>query len=129
MTRSRLSVALYLGLVFASGIAVGGFGHWYTARTVSAKSSKHSPEEYRRMYVGEMQSRLNLNKVQLEQLGVILDQTRELFKQLNEKHRPEYKAVQDLQVERIRSILEPAQQSEYEKLRAEREARRKGRGF
>jgi hypothetical protein len=127
VSRSRLSAALYLGLVFTSGVAVGGFGHWYASNTVKATSGKFSPEEYRRMYIEEMHSRLNLNKVQLEQLGVILDQTRELYKQLYDKHKPEFKVVQDLQVERIREILEPAQQAEYEKLRAEREARRKRR--
>jgi hypothetical protein len=129
VSKSRLTVALYLGLVFMSGIAVGGFGHWYMSRTVGAAGGKLSPDEYRRMYVEEMKSRLKLNDVQLEQLSVILDQTRVLYKQLHDKHRPEFKSVQDLQVERIREILDPAQQSEYEKLRAEREARRKSRGF
>jgi hypothetical protein len=115
--------------VFTSGIAVGGFGHWYFSSTVKATVGKSSPDEYRRLYVEEMKNRLNLTKVQLGQLDVILDQTRVLYKQLHDKHKPEYKAVQDLQVERIREILDPAQDSEYEKLRAERDARRKGRGF
>lgn len=44
MTRSSISVALYVALVFASGVAVGGFGHWlYASRSVSATTGRPSP--------------------------------------------------------------------------------------
>jgi len=41
-----------------------------------------------------------------------------------EKHRPEFKAMQDQQVQKIRGILTDSQQAEYTKMLDEREKRR-----
>jgi len=127
MKKSGFIVALYLLLTFFSGVAVGGFGFWlYTTRSVNAESGgRLSPEEYRKRYVQEMESRLKLTPDQLQKLSVILDSTRALFKEVADKHRPEFDAIQQHQTHQIRAILNPEQQVEYEKLRAEREARKK----
>jgi Spy/CpxP family protein refolding chaperone len=74
-----------------------------------------------------MQSRLKLDNEQKQRLVQILDQTSSQFRQLNEKHRPEYKAIHEAQVEQISSILTVEQKAEYLKLQAERDQRRKGR--
>ena len=124
--RSQLLVGLYLFLVFGSGAAVGGFGHWlYASKSVGATSGRPSPEEDRRQYVEEMKSRLRLNDEQVKQLSVVLDQTGALYKQIHEKHRPEYRAIQDSQTQMIRSLLSPWQLAEYEQYRMEREERMK----
>jgi hypothetical protein len=126
MKKSGFIVALYLLLTFSSGVAIGGFGFWlYTSRSVSAGSGRLSPEEYRKRYVQEMETRLKLTPDQLQKLSLILDSTRALFKEVAEKHRPEFDAIQQHQTRQIRAILNPDQQAEYEKLRAEREARKK----
>jgi Spy/CpxP family protein refolding chaperone len=124
MRRSTLTTGLYLALLFLSGVAVGIFGHrLYTLNSVNA-SNPRNPEEFRRRYVAEMRKRLNLTDDQVAHLGPILDDTRQRHHELVEKHRPEFKAIQDEQVKKIRGILTDAQQAEYTTMLAEREKRR-----
>ena len=126
MNKSGLIVAAYLMLTFASGVAVGGFGFWlYSTRPVIAEE-RPSPEEYRAKYIEEYRTRLKLSEDQVQKLTGILDATRVLFRQIYDKNRPEYEAVHQHQVEQIRAMLTDEQRLEYEKIRAEREKRRKG---
>jgi len=126
MKRWGLTAALYLLLTFASGAAVGGFGLWlYQSRSVRADTPKSRSEEYRKRYLQEMETRLKLSGDQKQKLVTILDNTRQLFRELGEKHRPEYNAIHQNQVEQINAILEGEQKAEYEKLRQERDKRRK----
>ena len=130
MKRTSFTVAVYLMLVFASGIAVGGFGyHLLKIRSVSATTSRpRSPEEYRRRYTDELRTRLNLTSEQVDRLNTILDETRTRWTEFREKTRPEFKAIQQEQTSKIRSILTDVQRTEYEKMLAEREARARQRG-
>jgi hypothetical protein len=125
MKSSQLTVALYAVLTFASGVVVGVAGHrlYTTTSDVRAKSAPRSPDDYRQRYVEEMRSRLKLDVRQVTDLNAVLDSTRDRFRQLREKERPEVKTIQDDQVERIRAILSADQRAEYEKMRAEREKR------
>src|SRR5579864_4201956 len=124
MRRSTLTTGVYLALLFLSGVAVGIFGHrLYTLNSVNA-SNPRNPEEFRRRYVAEMRKRLNLTDEQVARLGPILDETRQQHHELVDKHRPEFKAIQDEQVKKIRGILTDAQQAEYTTMLAEREKRR-----
>ncbi|MBZ5594413.1 MAG: hypothetical protein LAP39_19400 [Acidobacteriia bacterium] len=124
MRRGGLTTGLYLLLLFLSGVAVGGFGlHLYTLK-VSASVNPRNPEEFRRRYIAELQTRLKLTDDQVRQLGPILDETRRRHHELMDKHRPEMKAIQDDQVQKIRAILTDSQQAEYTTLLAEREKQR-----
>ena len=128
MNRSTLTIALYLLLVFASGVAVGGFGyHLYTGTPVSAARSgdkpRMSPEDWRRDYLSEMQTRVHLTAAQLQEMNGILDSTRSLFHEAREKHNLQLKTLREDQHNRIRAILTDQQRPEYEKLRAERDQR------
>ena len=122
MRRSSLITGIYLLLLFLSGVAVGAFGlRLYTLNSVNASVNPRNPEEFRRRYVAEMRTRLKLTDDQVARLGPILDETRQRYHDLHEKHKPEMKAVQEDQVQKIRAILTDAQQSEYTKLLDERE--------
>lgn len=126
MRRSNGVLTLSLLLVFASGIVVGVAGDRYLAGSRKAASSlRRTPEDYRRIYVEEMNRRLKLTAEQVEQLNRILDETREQFRQLRERQRPEVKALQEAQTAKINAILTPGQQEEYERMRKEREEKRK----
>jgi DNA primase len=128
MKFSTSAIALYMGLVFASGAVVGGFGHrLYSASAVSAKAPKAS-EEFRRHYMQEMKSRLNLSSDQITKLELILDETRARIQEANKKLEPEVTSIRSEQIEKIRLMLSPAQVTEYEKLRKEREERSKKKG-
>jgi Spy/CpxP family protein refolding chaperone len=125
MKRSSLSTAVYLLLVFLSGIAVGVFANrLYVMNSVSANASSKSPEEWRRKYVEEIRSRLRLSDQQVAQLQPILDETRQRFHDAHERAKPELKAIHDEQVQKVRSILKDDQKAEFEKFRQEREKRR-----
>jgi hypothetical protein len=128
MKPSQLTVALYAVLTFASGLVVGVAGYrLYTASNVRAKVEPRSPEDFRKKYVEEMRSRLKLSDKQVTDLNAVLDATRERFRQLREKERPEVKAIQDEQLERIRALLSAEQLAEYEKMRAERDRKMRER--
>ncbi|MCU1274399.1 MAG: hypothetical protein JWO48_1830 [Bryobacterales bacterium] len=121
MRRTTLTTALYLALLFFAGVAVGAFGlRLYTMNPVSASG----PEEFRRRYVAELQSRLKLTDQQVKQLQPILDETRQRHRELREKHKPEFIAIHDEQVRKIRLMLTGAQQAEYTTLLEEREKQR-----
>jgi len=125
MQRASLSTALYLALVFLSGILVGSFGlRLYTLSSVNANVNPRNPEEFRRRYVAELRNRLKLTDEQVNKLQPILDQTRRRNREFHEKYKPELKAIQDEQVSQIRGILTGAQQADYTKLLDERERER-----
>ena len=128
MNFSRKSIALYVGLVFVSGGVLGVFGdRLYTVTTVTkAKNAKPSPEEFRRGYLGFMQKRLSLTEPQVTQLGLILDETRARMNEVHERTLPERQEITKDQTEKIRALLTPAQQSEFEVMRKEREKMKKG---
>jgi Spy/CpxP family protein refolding chaperone len=125
MRLSRAAIAVYIGLVFASGALLGAFGHrLYTVSSVSAKTTRN-PEEFRRRYLAEMQRRLNLTPDQVVNLNAILDQTRARYNDAKERMR---ESLHQEQVEKVRAILTPEQQAEYEKVQEERQQRQKQKG-
>ncbi len=132
MNFSRKSIALYVGLVFVSGAVLGVFGdRLYTVTTVASKGKnapKPSPEEYRRGYVGFMQKRLGLSDSQVTQLGLIFDETRARMNEVQARTIPDQKEIQKSQSDKIRALLTPAQQSEYDVVIKERRERMKKGG-
>ena len=131
MNFSRKSIALYVGLVFVSGAVLGVFGdRLYTVTTVASKGNKAkpSPEEFRRGYLGFMQKRLGLNEMQVTHLGLILDETRARMNEVHERTVPEQQEIQKAQSEKIRALLTPAQQAEYDVVIKERRERIKKGG-
>ncbi len=130
MNFSRKTIALYVGLVFASGAVLGIFGdRLYTVSTVTkAKNAKPSPEEFRRGYLGFMQKRLSLSETQVTHLGLILDETRARMNEVHERTIPEQQEIQKSQSDKIRALLTPAQQSEYDVVVKERRERMKKGG-
>ena len=130
MKRSNFTIALYLFLVFASGIVVGAFGfRLYSGTPVAAKTTPRiSPEEWRRQYFEEMQSRLKLTPEQMRQLNEISDQSRSRFHDAHEKNDAILRQIREEQTAKVRAMLTDEQRPEYEKLRAERDARAKAMG-
>jgi hypothetical protein len=128
MRLSRLSISLYIALIFLSGVALGVFGHRLYAVTTVSSSAVRKPEEFRKRYVSEMQSRLKLTTEQVNSLGAILDETRTRVHEARERFKPELDTIKAQQVAKVKAILDATQQAEYDKMRAEREAREKAQG-
>lgn len=114
-------------LVFLSGVLVGVFAYrLYMVNTVISGSQRppRSPEEYRRRYIEEMTGRLQLSEEQVQRLREIVDETGQRIREVHERSRPDMKAIDQAQYEKIRVMLTATQLSEYERMRAEREKRR-----
>jgi DNA anti-recombination protein RmuC len=128
MRRNSVTTAIYLVLLFLSGVAAGAFGlRLYTLNSVRA-GGRPNPEEFRTRYIADLRSRLQLSSDQVSQLGPILDETSKQFRELREKHRPELKAIQDEQTQKIRALLTEPQQVEFSKFQQEREKERQRNG-
>ena len=129
MKRTTLSTALYVLLVFLSGAVVGAFAHrlYVVGAVVSAK-----PDEVRHHILEELRTRLSLSNEQVNQWNAIMDSTKARYhevkarweEQSRQAAKPELKAINQDQAEKIKAILSEPQRVEYEKYRAERQKRR-----
>ena len=130
MLRSKVSAALYLVLVFLSGALLGGFAYrLYSANTVSATAARRpDPVEWRKRYMGEMQTRVHTDADQDAQINQILDETGAAFAKIRAEEKQKYQDEQNAQIAKIFQLLRPDQRPLYSTLRAEREARRKAQG-
>jgi uncharacterized coiled-coil protein SlyX len=130
MPKSRFSAAIYLSLVFLSGVLVGGLSYrLYAVNTVNAinasgRPPRVSPEEARRHYMVEIEKSVNLDEQQIRQVNQILDETRAQFDQVRQKMNAEGRAIYDLQGEKIAAILREDQKPLFASFRAERERER-----
>src|SRR5436190_22788660 len=105
MKFSKLTLSLYVLLIFASGVAVGIFAfRLYTVNSVAANAPR-SPEEWRRQYVADMQTRLRLDTAQLRKLNGILDDTRARFTAAHDRIRPEMDQIHRDQQDQVRAML------------------------
>ena len=128
MKRSNWSIALYVVLIFASGVAAGVLGQRLLASSVvSASSAPRSPEQWRAKYVAEMRQRLVLDAGQETKVHEILDVTRARYNEVRERTRPEMKRIHDEQVESIRGVLSDSQKGGFAQFLLEKEAEKKAR--
>jgi Spy/CpxP family protein refolding chaperone len=123
---SRLTIALYVGLIFACGVVLGVFGHSLYA--VTGVKSNPTPEALRKKRLAEMQARMKLSDEQVAKINSIYDETRAKFHEVRERYKPEMDALESAQRDKVRSILSPEQQAEYEKMLKEREQLQKQNG-
>ena len=120
------AAALYVVLVFAAGVTAGALGHrMVSARDVIAKTNPPSPAEWRTKHVAEMQTRLKLSEAQVADLNKILDATRDEYRAVRERAKPEMRRIHDGQIERITAMLAPGQRPEYERIVEEHDRQRK----
>ncbi|HUJ49178.1 MAG TPA: hypothetical protein VLW25_03240 [Bryobacteraceae bacterium] len=125
MKRWNLPIALYLFLVFVSGAVVGALGYRTYKPPTASSNSPLSPEDARRQYIREMQSRANLTDDQLQQVNTILDETRSRFHEARDKHNQIVKDIGEQQRAKVRAILTAEQLPKVEQLWQERDERAK----
>jgi len=123
--KRNVPIALYLFLVFVSGAVVGGLGYRVYSPP-SARSNQHvSPEEWRKQYLNEMQTRVNLTPDQLQKVNAILDDTDARFTGARQKHHEIVEQIREEHRAKLRALMTPDQLPKYEQFRAERDARSK----
>jgi len=132
MKLSRATIALYVGLIFVSGTVLGFFANrLYSASTVSARQTAAAtknpptPEEFRKWLTGYYQKRLELTPDQVQKMNLILDESQAQVKAVHAQMDPQLDAVHANQITRMNLMLTPAQQTEYEKMRKERQEKEK----
>ena len=132
MKLSRLTIALYVGLIFACGVVLGVFGHSLYAVTVvrSGNQPVHrpTPEDVRKKTIAEMQTRMKLTDDQVSKITSIYDETRARVNEVHEKYKPQMDAITKDQRDKVRTVLTADQVAEYEKMLKERDEREKQRG-
>lgn len=129
MKLSRLTIALYVGLIFASGAVLGVYSHsLYSVAHAASVKPPLKPEDVRKKTLSEMQTRMKLSDEQVSKINSIYDETRVRFHEVRERYRPEMDKLQQDQREKVRSILSTEQRAEYEKMLRERDEHQKQNG-
>ncbi|MEP7354824.1 MAG: hypothetical protein ABI824_16465 [Acidobacteriota bacterium] len=141
MNQSRSAIGLYMGLVLVCGAVLGVVGErYYIAETAvrpavqGGRGGKGfpggplAPADYRKNYLDFMQKGFNLSSDQVTKLGAITDETSTLMDELHRRQAPEQQEIRRAQELKIRTLLTPAQQIEYdrrvERLNKDREERK-----
>ena len=125
MKRGNFPIALYLFLVFVSGAVVGALGYRTYKPPTASSNAPLNPEDARRQYLHEMETRANLSSDQVQKLSVIMDETRTRFHDARDKHNMIVKEIGEQQRAKIRGILTAQQLPKVEELWHERDLRAK----
>lgn len=125
MKRGNFPIALYLLLVFVSGAVVGALGYRTYKPPSASSNARVSPEEFRRQYLQEIKTRVNLSDDQLQKVNAILDETRSRFHDAREKHNQTIKQIGEEQRAKVRAVLAPEQLPKVEEFWRDRDQRNK----
>jgi predicted secreted Zn-dependent protease len=121
MPRTRISIALYLFLVFASGIMVGLVSYrLYSANTASANSPK-SMSEFRKRYLDGMRTKVGVSEAQIVAITRTLDETKQKYDALAAEEQPLHDKIQQDHINEVKALLNDQQKIAYDNWRAERE--------
>jgi len=124
LSRSRLTIAFYLVLVFASGILVGVESHRLYATTSTARAKEDAPQnmsEFRRRYLDGMKTQVGVSDTQLTRINNILDDTKNKVNELAALEQPMRDRIQQEHIDQIKDLLTPQQKIAYDNWRAARE--------
>ena len=122
MPRTRISIVLYLILVFASGIIVGIVSHrLYATNTASANNTPQSMTEFRKRYLDGMRTKVGASEDQIVAITRTLDDTKRKFDALAAEEQPLHDKIQQEHVDEVKALLNEKQRIAYDDWRAERE--------
>ncbi|MCA1556934.1 MAG: hypothetical protein LC731_00140 [Acidobacteria bacterium] len=110
-------VVFVLGLV--TGVSLDSVYRLSSGNEREARNGHNKEKVFERM-----KRDLDLNEQQGTQIRVILEQTREEYRQLRAEVRPRYDSVRQSARMKIRALLTPEQQQKFDAKVAERDARR-----
>ncbi len=124
--------ALYLGLVFAAGLVLGGAAHrFHAVQTGDARVAapvRKSSTEYRRELIAGLRTELSLSPEQVEDVNEIYDEIGKQYHAVRKTIDPEVKALRAQRAERIIALLDDEQKVKYQEILDERERKRAEKG-
>jgi hypothetical protein len=127
MKRWNLPIAVYLFVVFISGGVVGALGY-RMYNPPAARSDQHpNPDAWRRQYLDDLRTQVNLTPDQVQKVNAILDATDASFNQARDQHHQEIEKIKEEHRAKLRAILTAEQLPKYETFRTERDARMKSK--
>jgi hypothetical protein len=121
----NIPIAVYLFLVFVSGGVVGALGYRMYSPPAAHSEPHVSPEVWRRQYLDELKTRVNLTPDQIQKMNSIMDDTDASFTEARNQHHQEIEKIKEDHRAKLRAILSADQLPKYEQFRAERDARMK----
>ena len=125
MTGNRTSAILYLTLVFASGILVGGVSHrLYMTTSASASTTTETSAQWRKRYLKTMKEKVAVSDAQISVVDKLLSDAKRKMDDLRAQEKPIHDKLQQELIEDIRSGLNDQQKAAYDTWRAERERAR-----
>jgi len=120
---TRLKIWLVVvGVFLLGGVTGAALDSAYRLRA-SGQQPLRGPHNNERRFE-QMKRDLGLTDQQATEIRSILDETRNEYRQLREKCRPQYDAARSAARARIRALLNPEQQQKFDARTAERDARR-----
>jgi hypothetical protein len=135
LTQLFVAAAAAICIAFATFLAVppssdnSAINGNYVEELAETNPAEHltalGTEEFRRQYLDEMRTRLNLTPDQMGKLKVILDRTDERYDDARKQHNEMVRQLREDHHAGVRAMLTAEQLPEYEQLRAEREQRAK----
>jgi hypothetical protein len=122
--KTRLKIWLVVvGVFILGGITGVSLDSLYRLRSSGSERSLRERRSKEDVFE-RMKSDLNLSEQQATEIRVILDQTRNEYRQLRAEVRPRYDAVRQNARTKIRALLTPEQQQKFDARAAERDAKR-----
>jgi hypothetical protein len=124
VSSTKVSAAVTLLLVFASGILVGAVSNrLYMVRTASANApAPRTMAQYRKQFFEEMRVKVGATDAQIARMDVVLDDAKKKLDALHAEHKPMREKIDHDRIEGIRAVLDDKQRAAYDQWREERAA-------
>ena len=121
---NRFKLATGIILIFALGVLTGvlGSGMYFKQRVENFREA--GPPARKEMLMKRLTRRLELTPPQQEKVAVIFEEMREQLFSLRTKHRPELERIREEGHARIKAILLPEQQKQFDEMMARLKERR-----
>jgi Spy/CpxP family protein refolding chaperone len=123
---TRLKIWLVvIGVFLLGGVTGAALDSVYRLRASGGeRHERRGGQRNKERLFEEMKSDLGLTDQQATEIRAIIEETRNEYRQLREKCRPQYDAARAAARARIRALLNPEQQQKFDARTAERDARR-----
>jgi Spy/CpxP family protein refolding chaperone len=111
--------------VFVLGCVTGAaLDSAYRLRAEGPRREPRQQQQQREEFFESLQKNLDLDERQSAQIRAVIDETREGYRQLRTEVRPRYDTLRRDGRAKIRALLTPEQQQKFDRMTAERDARR-----
>lgn len=125
-TSATRKAALWVGIVFLLGAALGGMlGYVFAHRVIAAAPQQMNDAEKRAQKVQRLTQELNLNPDQQKQLDAIMISVQAQYKAIHQSTDPQINEARQKGREQIRAILTPEQKPKFEEFLRQLDEERK----